>query len=141
MQQKGIKDYTCADCAQVFPEWIHDESIGNYILAPNGSKICHKCTDEREKGTLMNLHIGKRVRMYLCGASANSVSTYGNKPDERVYVCGVTGAFKINVSWAKRSRHNIAGWRYDVWFCFQGKNFHAFQCGDMTQLCVVRRLK
>lgn len=41
----------------------------------------------------------------------------------------------------KRGRHNIAGSRYDVWFRFEGHEWHGVQYGEHTQICHVRRLK
>lgn len=41
----------------------------------------------------------------------------------------------------KRSPHNIARYRYDTWFVFEGDVWHGVQYGDMTQLCHCKRTK
>jgi hypothetical protein len=51
------------------------------------------------------------------------------------------GSLSIQVRRIKTGHHNIAGKRYDVWFTFEGHEWHGVQYGDNTQICHCRKLK
>ena len=50
------------------------------------------------------------------------------------------GTLKFAVLRRSKSRHNIAGWRYDLWFRdSEGAEWHGVRYGDMTQLVHCKR--
>ena len=72
---------------------------------------------------------------------------YGRTPEGSIHCydcCGDNwpGTLSIPVVGQPNiGRHNIAGIRRDVWFCFEGANWHGAQYGNNSDLVRCRKLK
>lgn len=51
------------------------------------------------------------------------------------------GTLRIPVRCASVGRNNLAGTRRDVYFAFEGREWHGVQYGESSQLCRCRALK
>lgn len=99
-----------------------------YGTTRDGRKICFACCGEMDRQELINT--GKGI-LYLTTRPNSDIATLSNWPGTLKLVCHV-----------KRGRHNIARYRYDVWFIGpDGKQWHGVQYGDNTQICHVKRNK
>ena len=108
-----------------------------YGIDRNGHKICFKCCGEIDRQELDSLEIGgKGVIHYL--TSKTEVLDWGKKTTYEV--SNWPGSMRFNV-FCKEGRHNFAGVRRDVWFSYNGKNFHGVQYGNNSELCYIKRVK
>jgi hypothetical protein len=98
--------------------------------------ICYACCAVTDRARM--LKTGKAT-LYLTHKpfTAQDVAYYPfvdgkvtNWPESLSFPCRV-----------KRGRHNIARWRYDVWFKVDGQNWHGVSFGDNTQICHCKRCK
>ncbi len=126
--------FTCADCGQ---DKAHESDISTgYGVDDSGRKICFSCcgkADEREmaESDKYILYLSRRLEKSTHGA-----------PSYHWYLSNWPGTFEIRLNNAPRKGgHNIAGTRYDVWFWFDGSEWHGVQYGDWTQLCHCKRKK
>ena len=97
----------------------HDISSGHGTK--EGTMYCYSCCAEQDKESLRQ---GENT-LYL------SKGKLTNWPASLV----------IEPTKIKEGKHNIARIRRDVWFTFEGKNFHGVQYGDSSELCRVKALK
>ncbi len=124
-------EFTCTDCKQ-HKTHTDEHTTGYATFGGSNAKVCFACCGLRD-AAYMAKH-GKNT-MYL---------TLKQLPGDNFKSWQVTnwpGTLAITVSMRRKGRHNIAGCRYDVWFRFQGRDWHGVQYGDNTQLCRVKRLK
>lgn len=112
-----------------------------YGVDSEGKKYCHDCCAARE---LTDIAATGKATLYLsrhevlatnCGNSRNAHCTHKvtDWPGKLVFYCGEP----------RKSRHNIARWRYDVWFRVPNDVFlwHGVQYGDNTQIVHCKRTK
>lgn len=85
-------------------------------------KICYDCAAERERTAMLATG---RVTLYLSGDK----------------VTNWTGRITIPAMHIKRGRHNIASVRRDVWFRYEGAQWHGVIYGENTELLHCKRLK
>lgn len=115
----------CVDCEQEIKESI-DGGTG-YAIGSDNQKVCYKCCAVRDEHQMLTT--GK-ITLYLSTKGGHYVVT--NWP----------GTLRIeNVSAPRRSYHNMARYRYDVWFRFKGQSWHGVQYGDNTQVLHCARRK
>lgn len=116
--------FRCDECGEAKPLFnANSVSISTgYARYAQDRMVCYECCGKLEAAELQKT--GKGC-LYLTD------KTLSNWP----------GTLKIPVHYMKTGRHNMAGRRYDVWFTFQGAEWHGVQYGDNTQICRVRRLK
>lgn len=90
-----------------------------------------------------------RKHCYDCCAAADfeqmdrtgRIVLYDVMREGRREVSNWPGSLRFNVFHAHKGRHNMAGWRYDVWFTDRrGNVWHGVRYGDNTELCHCRRL-
>lgn len=98
-----------------------------YGVDTNGNKVCYPCCAEQDK-QYMRDH--GRITLYLTmdGQGKYKVTNW-------------PGSVIFSASCVKRSSHNIARYRYDTWFVFEGYYWHAVQYGDNTQIAHCKRTK
>jgi len=84
--------------------------------------VCFSCCGEQDKQYMRE---NKKITLYWHNGEIT------NWP----------GTLRIKENNHSVGRHNIAGNRYDVWFCFEDKPWHGVQYGDMTQLLHCRQVK
>ena len=103
------------------------ESIGTgYATDKDGNKICYSCCG-KEDAEYMRVNGKNTLYLTSNGETSGHVSNW-------------PGTLKIPCH-IKRGRHNIARYRYDVWFKFEGRTWHGVQYGDNTQIVHCKRTK
>lgn len=127
--------FKCNVCGQ-FKE-VHTSGGTGYAVKDDGSNVCYACCAE-EDGTWMRTH--GRITLYLSceGPGAFRPRFHGG---HFAKVSNWPNTLSLPVATRKVGRHNIAGFRYDVWFNFEGETWHGVQFGDNTQICHCRRVK
>jgi hypothetical protein len=148
----GPAAFRCSVCNEAKP--LNTDGVGacGYGVNACNEFVCFECCGNRDKEEMRAT--GKAV-LYLTMQKAGSVgmSWHEGKPAAwfrrngrglEKYVAQVSnwpGTLKLNVSGGNIGRHNWAGVRYDVYFMFEGEQWHGVTYGDMTQLCHCRKLK
>lgn len=118
-------EFVCSICKE---HKTHESDFSTgYALDKNDNKICFDCCGKQDAATLANLKPGEKFFLYL----NTKERTLTNWP----------GTLKLDVVYIQKGRHNIAGNRYDTWFCYGENQYHAVQYGDNTQIAHIRRLK
>jgi len=116
----------CSKCKQI----IVSSGCGTgYGTNMEDEKICYTCCAEEDKEQMRKT--GKIV-LYLYKCSDNMPTPQ---------LTNWPGTLKIPVNHIRAGSHNIAGIRYDVWFQFEGIQWHGTQYGNNTELCHCKRLK
>lgn len=128
--------FTCDKCKR---EVVHisDFTTGYGII--NGKTHCYECCAEWDRE---NMRQTGHATLYL---------TYDQEP-RPYYQTGFIypkngkiqnwpGTLSIPIHSIKIGRHNMAGRRFDVWFKFEGSQWHGVQYGDNTQIAHCHRLK
>lgn len=138
--------FTCCRCGQSKP--VQTNGGTGYASTPDG-KMCYVCCGEAD-AEYMREH-GK-ITLYLTCEPASRMTDNG-KPytpatigNGRGRNCEGTvtnwpGTLKFRCH-TRVGRHNIARYRYDVWFTGpDGEPWHGVTYGDNTQICHCRRIK
>lgn len=117
---------TTLDCGH--PESPHSEITTGYGVTQDGRKICYSCCAEQDK---QQMRQDGRITLYLV------------ERDGRHYVTNWPGSLEIPVKSFRKSHHNMAGknGRTDVWFTFEGQNWHGYQIGQWNEICHCKRTK
>jgi hypothetical protein len=118
--------FTCCDCGKHVEFPVEGCGTGYGYEEGDPGLFCYPCGGTRTRKRLIETGKG---HLYLAT----------NKPG-RSEVTDWTGTLRLPCYVAK-GRHNMARWRYDVWFTLDGAEWHGVQYGDYTQICHVRRLK
>lgn len=124
MEPLGRKDTTmdtlhCDHCGQVI---VPDGVIAGYGTTPEGQRLCYDCC-AWSAGADMVRH-GDTV-LYLTGPYNDRDSTKTWK------VTNWPGTLIFRPTYVSKGRHNMAGTRYDVWFCGpDGHEWHGINIGD-----------
>ena len=101
---------------------------GPHGTAPDGSTYCYACCALRDVEQMTR---DGRTMLYLC---KNDTGKYG--------LTNWPGSLRFPVRHVRKGKHNIAGSRYDAWFCDSaGREWHAVQYGEWTQVAHCRRLR
>ena len=119
--------FHCHDCGQYKPFKMSGGT--GYDRDNEGNMFCYECGAKRTKADLIKRGKG---HLYL---THNNLSNTWTLTDW-------TGKLSIPLQMTpKKSFHNIARNRYDVWFYWEGQNWHGVQYGDSTQVCHIKRAK
>jgi hypothetical protein len=116
MQRPKTCDICDKDCK---PEGI----ATGYAITSDQRILCYDCAATNERADMIE--------------DGRAVLYHG---DDKV--TNWTGLLSFNCGPARKSRHNIARWRYDVWFIGPDKKqWHGVRYGDNTQILRCRRAK
>ena len=118
--------FRCSQCRQLKP-LKHNCGTG-YARNDANEFLCYQCCGENDAKELREK--GKAV-LYWTGA----------KPGDAGEVTNWPGTFRIPVRHVRTGAHNIARRRYDVWFMWEGRDYHGVQYGDNTQICRVKQVR
>lgn len=113
------------------PESEHSEITRGYGTDAQGNRHCYTCCAEQDKAQMRNQG---RITLYLT-TKPDLGGSYGDAE-----ISNWPGSLKLRGRYHK-GRHNIARTRYDVWFTFEGNNWHGVQYGDNTQLVHCKKVK
>lgn len=122
--------FRCDQCGQAKP-FPFGCGTG-YAVTRLDKMVCYQCCGENDRRDM--IETGKAV-LYLTHGEFTPGCSYTkgkitNWPGTLSLPCGV-----------KRGAHNIARYRYDAWFTFDGARWHGVQIGDNTQIIRCKRLK
>jgi len=100
-------------------------------------KVCYACCGEHDKASMRGT--GKAV-LYLTHDAFDTctIAQYDNWRDGKITNWPGTLSIPCRV---KRGSHNIARWRYDAWFKFEGKQWHGTCYGDNSQIIHCKQTK
>ena len=116
----------------------HSECTTGYGQDKNGKTFCYACCAENDRKAM--IETGKAV-LYL--SKTRDAKDFGDGIDRSEWsITNWPGSLFFPVCEPRKSRHNIARWRYDAWFKGpDGFVWHGVQYGDNTQLCHCKRTK
>jgi hypothetical protein len=100
----------------------HESFTTGYGTDKNGKTYCYDCCAKSDMEVMRKY---KAIDLYLSGE----------------YVTNWPGSLKIKVGYQRKGKHNIAGSRVDVWFTFEGTQWHGVQYGEWTQICHCKQIK
>lgn len=125
------------------PESPHSDITRGYGTDSQGNRHCYACCAERDKQQMRDT--GK-ICLYLTYESGANMRTDNgcNRFAFGRYFDGKLTNWPGSLSIPCRVRigqHNIARTRYDVWFVFEGQEWHGVQYGENTQICHCRKTK
>jgi hypothetical protein len=126
-------EMTILDCGHPISQ--HSNCSTGYGIEKDGRKICYACCAERDKAQMRE---NGEIILYLMREQS---TPWENDNLYTHYVTNWPNSLRIQCGVPKISKHNIAGTRYDVWFRFEGQNWHGVQYGENTQVCHCKRLK
>lgn len=132
------KMFECADCHKT-KRPAEGSCLTGYATDAQGRKICFDCCNTRDRVTMLTKKCADSLPLYL------TIEMYHNaakRAEIGVWFTGkVTnwpGTLEITCT-GKVGGHNIAGYRFDVWFEFNDHEWHGVQYGNMSQ--IVRQCK
>lgn len=139
---------TCVDCGKEIIHPAKSLTTGfGWDENERGDKVkvCFACCGYRDKAEMI---LTGRATLYLSKVSAEPKVTHllGVRQTGRVdgtwKITNWPGTLKFEPGMVKRGRHNIAGTRYDVWFCGpDGFRWHGVSYGGNTQILHCKRTK
>lgn len=131
----GPAAFVCIDCGEAIAIPIGDcigTGYGRSSDRPD-TLVCYACCGVRDRRDMIETG---RATLYLTHDRISSPAY----PYADGHVSNWPGTLKLRAR-VKRGAHNIARYRYDVWFSFDGAQWHGVQYGDNTQICHCRRVK
>lgn len=118
------------------PESDHSSITRGYGWM-NGERHCYDCCAERDRYQM--LETGKAT-LYL--TLKDAFTPDGNPNGKTGEISNWPGSLKFRTGPIRKGRHNMARVRYDTWFTGpDGKEWHAVQYGDNTQIAHCKRVK
>lgn len=124
----------CFNCKK---EIVRNSMGTGYAIDNNNHKICYDCCAEVDRQTMRKQ--GKII-LYFVKTKKESPIPNGS-PFWVPEITNWPGTLRIPVLNVRTGHHNIAEKRYDVYFMFEGKNWHGITYGDNTQVCHCKVLK
>jgi hypothetical protein len=116
----------CHQCHQaIVPPALTSGGTG-FAEDDQGNKTCYQCCANQDRA-YMREH--GRIMLYL--THDKGIGAVTNWP----------GTLRFAIGRVKKSHHNIARHRYDVWFTFDHHIWHGVQYGDNTQICHCKKTK
>lgn len=118
-------------------------TFGYATIRETGERVCVACCGDTDKRALRQ---DERTTLYLVERTPQGHEavparrSIGYQDAQRFTVTNWPGTLKHPVTSVRKGRHNWAGVRYDVWFRFEGINWHGVQYGDNTQILHCRRI-
>lgn len=112
-------------CDRGHPESPHSDITRGYGTNADGATLCYDCCLEQDKAIMRQT--GKYT-LYLVIR------------DGRYIVSNWPGTLEFPAT-GKKSWHNFAGTRTDVWFRFEGQLWHGYSIGNFTQICHCKKTK
>lgn len=119
--------FRCSVCKELCPLEFNVGGTGYGCVPYTREFVCYECCGKQDA---MDMRLNGRAMLYLI-----------ENPDGSSHVSNWPETLKLPVSRARKGRHNIARTRVDVWFQFEGQEWHGVQYGEMTQICHCARLK
>lgn len=128
--------FRCCDCGKDV-ELKFSGGTGYGQAKQDSPMFCYPCGGIRMRNDMIR---DGRATLYL--VEREGEYRPGVAPFKQRFVTDWTGELNFQVKRYVRSRHNMARWRYDVWF--YGPNatiWHGYTVGDNTEICHCKRIK
>lgn len=147
--------YICDRCQEEIPSPEPGDITTGSGVTGDGAKHCFPCCAAMDREYMLahgkiTLYLVERDDPNYYGhADLQDWARLGNVniyPQKRRVAHAVTNwpnslSFRV-CGGPRRSRHNIARWRYDVWFVGpDGHLWHGYKCGDDIDICHCKRTK
>lgn len=121
-------EFTCSVCGL---DKVHDDELTTgYAIDKDQNKVCFSCCGIQDAKELKELPYGKTIAFYL------TKDKTGNWR-----VCNWPASFIVPVRVPVKGLHNIARYRYDIWFSYEGNKYHGTQYGDNSEIVRIRKVK
>ena len=130
---------SCATCGKELP--AKDGHASGYGLDSEGRKHCYQCCAEREKAQILKDGKGMLYLCMVCPPRIGGYYYFGWLTPTEAALTDWGGALSIPIKRVKRGGHNIAHCRYDVWFSWEGREWHGVTVGENTQICHIKAIK
>jgi hypothetical protein len=118
-----ITEFICSQCNE---HKKHESEISTgYGKDKNDNKVCFACCGLNDAKSLNELLPKEKICFYY----ANNL------------ICNWPNTLSIKPYHVRYGRHNIARTRQDIYFYFNGRNFHAVQYGSNSQIAHIKLLK
>lgn len=116
----------CDSCSQTIVKPENGFTTG-YGTDSEGRRHCYACCAERDRQSMRETG---RATLYLV------------KRDDGWHATNWPGSLDIKLhAEPRKGYHNMARYRYDVWFDAFGRSWHGVQYGDNTQILHCRSVK
>lgn len=117
-----VHTFFCTKCEK---EKTHESDISTgYGTDKDGNKICFDCCGIDDANNLTNLKKGDKYILYWDGQN----------------IINWPSSLKIKPYSVKKGKHNMARTRDDIYFKFNGFNFHAVQYGSNSQIAHIKKI-
>ena len=129
---------TTFHCDRCGLDKTHDANhTTGYGVMPDGQKHCFACCGETDAELMASMVDAMRQ-----GLKVQPLCLYlSRQPDGSHSVTNWPGTLTIRPTHVSKGCHNIARWRYDVWFNANGAEWHGVQYGDNTQIVHCKPLR
>lgn len=120
--------FTCSVCGTS----IQTDGIGittGYGTNDAGEKVCFPCCAAQDEAW-MREH--GRIDLYLVGSKNTRTG---------LEVTNWPGSLRLEVKRYAVSKHNFRCFRNDVWFDFDGFEWHGIQIGERSEVCRCKKTK
>ena len=130
----------CSRCHDVIPAPPAGSCTTGYGKDGAGNILCYPCCGEIEKEWIRKK--GRTV-LYLSEIQAEGLPPNSRKAryTANFRVTDWPGTLNLPITYFKTWYHNIAHTRIDVWFDFEGQEWHGVQYGENTQLLHCKKTK
>lgn len=120
-----METFICAKCG--LEKEVQKNGGTGYATNSSDEKICYSCCAIEDTAYMIN---NDRIVLYLSKSSRGFWQ-----------ITNCPGTLIISNPQVKIGKHNIAGYRYGVWFTYAGKNWHGVQYGENTEILHCRKVK
>lgn len=128
LPQFGPAAFVCSVCKQ--QGRLNTEgkgvSCGYAIDSASENFVCFDCAADRDRA---DMKATGRATLYL------------SRVDGAWRVSNWPGTLALHPRHVRKGRHNFARVRHDVWFSFEGEEWHGVNYGDFSQILHCKRLK
>ena len=128
--------FACEDCGEVCHGYSKEQAqcTTGWGCTSEGGKVCYSCCAKQDKA---HMRENGKIALYL-------TTNRGLVPEAGKWNNGMVTNWPGSLSfpcYVRKGRHNMARWRYDARFIFEGYWWHGVQYGDNTQIVHCRRTK
>ena len=113
----------CSRCGEVIP--THAEGGIGYAIDEEGNLVCFACCAVQDHEYMIKHGV---IDLFL------------TKQTEGWVIQNWPGTLVIPALRVNEGRHNWAGVQRHVWFRYEGEDWHGFQVGNSSEICLCKRV-
>jgi len=128
-EDHDVKCDRCGKPGTPYSAYLAPHSGGTGFGFKDDKRYCYTCCAELDREQMRR---EGKIALYLSDWDPNVQQSYGLP-----YIATVgnwPGTLKLPVHLRQKGRHNIARTRTDVWFVFEGREWHGVSYGENTQI-------